>query len=122
MRAADLARDMLIDLAGPRDWHATKQSLIARAALRAQLSFRRAKSIIYNEQRLRLSADEYLAIEHAWKGAHESVAQVSVLARDADVRASEADALLGRAPDGEGRPADRAERAPADAAVRRTGR
>lgn len=83
------ARDMLCELSGPRGWHDTRESWLARGARRARLSMRRARAIFYQEP-IRLTADEYIAIEAAFREngerletAHEALAEVSGLARDA---------------------------------------
>lgn len=88
-----------------------------RGARKAGLSVRRARALFYAEP-IRLSADEYLAIERAYATAHESLAALSILARDADVRADHAAPGRGRAPVCEGEPADGPERPAADATIR----
>lgn len=97
MPAAERARGMLIDLAGPRGWADNKKALIARAARRAQITYRRAKSIIYAEQRLKLGADEYFQIEELWRAATESVAAAGGLARAARAVEASRHALQDRA-------------------------
>ena len=111
------ARDMLCDLSGPRGWNDTRESWLARGARKAGLSVRRARALFYAEP-IRLSADEYLAIERAYATAHESLAALSILASHADVRADRAAAGRGRAPVCEGEPADGPERPASDAFVR----
>jgi hypothetical protein len=93
------ARDMLCDLSGPRGWNDTRESWLARGARKAGLSARRARALFYAEP-IRLSADEYLAIEKAYETARDSLATISALARDADAKA-------GCAPEGRGRTAVR---------------
>jgi hypothetical protein len=93
------ARDMLCDLSGPRGWNDTRESWLARGARKAGLSARRARALFYAEP-IRLSADEYLAIEKAYEIARDSLATISALARDADAKA-------GCAPEGRGRAAIR---------------
>ena len=97
MSAAERARGMLIDLAGPRDWADNKKALISRAARRAHLTFRRAKSILYNEKRLSLGADEYLQIERLWRAAAESVQATENMDRAARAIADSAAAMGERA-------------------------
>lgn len=94
------ARDMLCELSGPRGWHDTRESWLARGARRACLSMRRARAIFYQEP-IRLTADEYIAIEAAFRAngehleaAHAAVEEISGLARDAGARSVE------RAPSG----------------------
>lgn len=83
--AIELAREMLCELAGPRGWHDTRESWLARGARRAGLTLRRARAIFYQEP-LRLTADEYLGIQRAYTAAHEAVAQMVHLAGDQDLR------------------------------------
>lgn len=111
------ARDMLCDLSGPRGWSDTRESWLARGARRAGLSIRRARAIFYQEP-IRLDADEYLAIERAHQTAHAAVAALEPLARDAALRAGEADAGTSGGTHGEGGPADREECPASDATVR----
>jgi len=84
--ASARARDMLCELSGPRGWNDTRESWLARGARRVGLSLRRARAIFYQEP-IRLTADEYLGIENAWKAAGAALATLSDMARDADVRA-----------------------------------
>ncbi len=88
--AIEIARDMLCELSGPRGWHDTRESWLARGARRAGLTLRRARAVFYQEP-IRLTADELLGIMRAHEGAHASVAAISNLAREADVRAGGAD-------------------------------
>jgi nucleotide-binding universal stress UspA family protein len=111
------ARDMLCDLSGPRGWNDTRESWLARGARKAGLSARRARALFYAEP-IRLSADEYLAIEKAYQNARDSLETLSALARDADAEA-------GCAPEGQsgaavrdGEPASEAECPLPDAFVR----
>lgn len=82
--AESRARAMLCDLAGQRGWHDTRESWLARGARKAGITLRRAKALFYEEP-LRLTANEYLGIEHAHKTAHAALAALSVLARHEDV-------------------------------------
>ena len=84
------ARDMLCELSGPRGWNDTRESWLARGARRAGLTLRRARAVFYQEP-IRLTADELLGIMRAHESAHASVAAISNLAREADVRAAGAD-------------------------------
>lgn len=115
--AATRARDMLCDLSGPRGWNDTRESWLARGARKAGLSARRARALFYAEP-IRLSADEYLAIERAYETARDSVAALSVLARDENVRADHLAQGRSGAPVRDGEPADGPERPAPDAAVR----
>lgn len=95
------AKQMLCELSGPRGWNDTREFWLARGARRARLSLRRAKAIFY-EERIRLTADEYLAIEQAFEAAHAAVATVSSLASDANVRRRSIVALRSTTPGEEG--------------------
>lgn len=92
--AESRARAMLCDLAGQRGWHDTRESWLARGARKAGITLRRAKALFYEEP-LRLSANEYLGIEHAHKTAHAALAALSVLASAADLRARASDGARG---------------------------
>lgn len=86
MSAIAIARARFIGLCGARSWNDTREAWLARGAHRAGLSLRRARSLFY-QQRLRLTADEYLAIERADEAARGALASLSDLARDADAQA-----------------------------------
>lgn len=103
--AIELARDMLCDLSGPRGWHDTRESWLARGARRAGLTLRRARAVFYQEP-IRLTADELLGIMRAHESAHASVAAISHLAREADVRAAEIDGRGGAGAEGKSGPVD----------------
>ena len=109
MPAIVRANEMLREVCGPRGWNDTRETWLARGARRIGMSPRRARALFYQEP-IRLSADEYFAIERAYTMAHASVASLSALARHADLRASDRDGAAGGGPDGEGRPVDRQER------------
>jgi hypothetical protein len=82
VNAATKARSMLIDLSGPRGWNDTRESWLEKGARRASLTLRRARAIFYNEK-LKLSADEYLNIEAAYNAAQVALGQAELLARNA---------------------------------------
>lgn len=42
-------RESIIELAGPREWHATRESWLAKAARESGISYRTAKSIFYEQ-------------------------------------------------------------------------
>jgi hypothetical protein len=48
-RSEGSMQELVAAVAGPREWGDTRQSWIARAARRAGISFRQAKSIFYGE-------------------------------------------------------------------------
>src|SRR5689334_6925559 len=76
MDSAAFCRHGIAVAAGPRDWADTRESWLARAARKLGLSYRRTKSIWYNEARV-IRADEYLKIR----------AQLEELQRSAELRA-----------------------------------
>lgn len=92
------ARLMLCELCGPRGWHDTRESWLARGARKCALTLRRAKALFYEEP-LRLTANEYLRIQDAHQAAHAVVATISTLARGQDLRPREENGLRGRAAD-----------------------
>jgi len=104
--AMDVARQRVEILAMPRGWHDTKESRRARAARLIGTTARRVRAILSGEK-VRLTADEYFAIETAWARANRSLASISNLARDAEIRAGAAFGGSGEARDGSGEPADR---------------
>jgi hypothetical protein len=60
--ALDKARLMLVAIGGHREWSDTKDHWRNKLARKVDLSARRIRAILSGEQ-IRLSADEYLAIE-----------------------------------------------------------
>jgi hypothetical protein len=100
--ALTIARHRVEALAAPIGWHDTKESRRARAARAIGTTVRRVRAILAGEK-LRLSADEYFAIERAWERAHVAVASISRMARHADVSLGRANGRNGKAGDGEGR-------------------
>lgn len=97
------AHDMLIDLCGQRGWNDTRESWLARGARKARLSLRRARAIFYQEP-IRLTADEYIAIQEAFETANAAVAAIRDLAGDADLRRYPAPESEGRRADAQARP------------------
>lgn len=97
MSATEVARSRFIELCGPRPWNGTRVSWLANGARKARLTFRKAKSLFYNEQKLRLSADEYVAIEDAWEASTQAVAASELLARNAEALADSATQIRKRA-------------------------
>ena len=84
--AISIARYRVEFLAQPAGWHETKESRRRRVARMVGTTARRIRALLGGEK-LTLKADEYLAIERAWENAHASMASISRLAREADVRA-----------------------------------
>lgn len=112
------AHVMLIGLCGPRGWNDTRESWLTRGARRARLSLRRAKAIFYQEP-IKLTADEYIAIQEAYDAATSAVEALQSLAGEAEVRAHR----LGGEENGSreevgGRVGQAAQRAAAGSAVR----
>lgn len=104
--AMDVARQRVEALAMPRGWHDTKESRRARAARLIGTTARRVRAILSGEK-VRLTADEYFAIETAWARANQALASAAHMARDAEVRAGIAAGSGDEARDGGGQPADR---------------
>lgn len=59
------ASEMFKAVCGPRNWNDTRESWMARGAARCRLTLRRARAIVYQEP-IRLTADEYVAIQTAF--------------------------------------------------------
>jgi hypothetical protein len=114
--ATDKARGMILEIGGPRTWNDTKESWRARVARTVRLTPRRVRAILANEP-IRLSADEYLDIERAYEVARASVATISNMARDADVRARGAIGSGGGQTVRQGEQPDNAERPRAHASI-----
>lgn len=92
------AHDMLVGLCGPRGWNDTRESWLTRGARRARLSLRRARAIFYLEP-IKLTADEYLAIQEAYQAAHAALATVPGLARPEDLQTRAPAGSQGGSPD-----------------------
>jgi len=122
MPAIVRANEMFRAVCGQRGWNDTRESWIARGAARCRLTVRRARAIVYQEP-IRLSADEYVAIQTAFdefnlklQRTDAALAAVSSLAGNAPAEASRPDVGCGRVHDGArtrveagSRPADREE-------------
>lgn len=103
--ANDRARDMILDIGGPRTWGDTKESWRYRVARLIHSTPRRVKAILNNEP-IRLSADEYIDIQTRWERAHAAVASLSSLAGQADALADTRVAPRGAGPVRDGDRAD----------------
>lgn len=99
------ARAMLIYIGGPLPWNGTRDAWRYKLARTVGINPRRIRAILSHEK-LRLHADEYFLIERAYEGAHDSLAKISALARDADVRAHSFLGSTGREAIPEGQSAD----------------
>lgn len=82
--ATDKARAMLFGIGGPLPWNGTRESWRYKVARAVGINPRRVKAII-NHERIRLGADELLAIQ----AAHESMASLRCMAGDAEILASD---------------------------------
>ena len=114
--AISVARMRVELLALPIGWHETKESRRARVARKIGTTARRVRAILAGEK-IRLAADEYLAIERAYLASGAALASLSALARDADIRAGDRHEGRGGGAAREGVPADRHERAPTPPAL-----
>lgn len=94
MSAEIRARGWLCMLAGPADWNLTREAWLARGARKAGITYRRARALFYNEK-IRLTANEYLGIEREYAAAVEAMASLSRLAGEADVSAHRRDGREG---------------------------
>jgi plasmid maintenance system antidote protein VapI len=92
--ATDHARSMALAIGGPRPFGDTKESYCARLARRLALTPRRVRALLNNEK-IRLSADEYVRILALHDSASQSVASLQRLASEADVRAGFTDRAEG---------------------------
>ncbi len=103
----DRAREMVLALGGPIRWGETKERIREKCAWKLNhlssvvFSLRRVRAILSNEK-IRLEADEYFAIERAWERANQAVASLSRLARDADLSAHPTGVGADRGRSGEG--------------------
>jgi len=107
--AMTIARDRVETLALPKGWHETKDARRARVARLIGTTARRVRSILAGEK-MRLTAEEYLAIERAWESAHASVATISALGSHAALQLGRSHGALGAGPHSPGRPTDEGER------------
>lgn len=87
LSANDRARIMCIAIGGRRNWNDTKESWRASLTRKIQSTERRVRSILSPSEKIRLSADEYLAIERAYAAATTSLASFSGLESQADAAA-----------------------------------
>lgn len=61
--ALERVRPMLVAIGGPRSWDDTKDHWRNRLARRLDMNARRVRAILSNNEKVSLSADEYLHIE-----------------------------------------------------------
>lgn len=61
--ALERVRPMLVAIGGPRGWSDTKDHWRNRLARRLDMNARRVRAILSNNEKVSLSADEYLRIE-----------------------------------------------------------
>lgn len=94
---ADDARDMLCAVAGPRQWHDTRQAWIARGAKLCGFSFRKARSIFYRET-THITAQEWIRLNDEFSALKKSAAERQELLRDVDLLAGANSAARGEDP------------------------
>lgn len=100
--AIDRARIMVVALGGPLSWNGTKEAWRAALARKIGVTPRRVRALLSNNEKPRLTADEYLAIERLWEAAGHSLASLSHMASDADVLANRLHGGGRARPEGEG--------------------
>lgn len=103
--ATDKARAMAIVIGGPLAWNDTKESWRARLARKIASTPRRVRALLSNNEKLRLGADEYLAIQAAYERSTQAVAEAQDMAWDAALRRDRARRGTDALEEGEGRPA-----------------
>lgn len=103
--AIDVARQRVEILAMPRGWNDTKESRRARAARLIGTTARRVRAILGGEK-VRLTADEYFAIETAWTRANRSLESLSHMAGHAALQVGDTPRGGRQGSHGEGRRAD----------------
>lgn len=121
--ARDEARRMLVAIGGVMRWGENKERFRERCAWKlnhlspVEFTLRRVRSILSNEK-IKLDADEYLAIERVYERATQDVETLQRLARDAALRAGLDYGAQGGSPEEPCGPDHAEERPGADAAVR----
>lgn len=102
--ALERVRPMLVAIGGPRGWSDTKDHWRNRLARRLDMNARRVRAILSNNEKVSLTADEYIRIEARFRALDERLQDdlraLSAEDRDApfgEVRAGrEADQGVGR--------------------------
>jgi hypothetical protein len=85
--ATDHARSMALSIGGPRPFGETKEAYCARLARRIAFTYRRVRALLNPNEKLKLTAEEYVRILALYEGANQSLASLSCLASEAEVRA-----------------------------------
>jgi len=69
--ALDRVRPMLVALGGPRGWSDTKDHWQQRLARKVDMNARRVRAILSNNEKVSLTADEYIRIEARFRALDE---------------------------------------------------
>ena len=78
---------MVLTVGGPRPFGETKEAYCARLARRLAFTYRRVRALLNPNEKLKLTADEYVRIESLYLGADEALASLSRMASEAEIRA-----------------------------------
>jgi hypothetical protein len=117
--ATERARIMALTVGGPRPFGETKEAYCARLSRKLAFNYRRVRALLNPNEKLKLTAEEYVRIEALYLGANEAVASLSHLASEAEVRADRASGPAdGNREEVGGRTGEAAQRAAAGPAVR----
>jgi len=81
--ALERVRPMLIAIGGPRSWSDTKDHWRNRLARRLDMNARRVRAILSNNEKVSLTADEYVRIEERFCALDQRIAE-NLRALDAD--------------------------------------
>jgi hypothetical protein len=73
--ALERVRPMLVAIGGPRSWDDTKDHWRNRLARRLDMNARRVRAILSNNEKVSLSADEYLRIEARFRALDERLGE-----------------------------------------------
>lgn len=73
--ALERVRPMLVAIGGPRGWSDTKDHWRNRLARRLDMNARRVRAILSNNEKVSLSADEYLRIEARFRALDERLGE-----------------------------------------------
>lgn len=93
--ATNHARAMALSIGGPRPFGETKEAYCARLARKIAFTYRRVRALLNPNEKLKLSAEEYVRILALYEGANQSLASLSRLASEAKVRAGLANGAEG---------------------------
>jgi hypothetical protein len=73
--ALERVRPMLIAIGGPRSWSDTKDHWRNRLARRLDMNARRVRAILSNNEKVSLTADEYIRIEARFRALDERLGE-----------------------------------------------